>query len=99
MALAVKLSSPGPILFRQKRIGQDGREIEDTAQAVFQYADGTTRQLVCFSHSFDYYISNHTPADGEGWDQRRHTLTATLTRLAAALRAPNYQEPSGDSDS
>ena len=66
---------------------------------TYQYPDGTARQLVCFSHSFDYYISNHTPADGEAWDQRRHTLTATLTRLAAVLRAPNYQEPSGDSDS
>jgi exopolysaccharide biosynthesis polyprenyl glycosylphosphotransferase len=28
VALAVKLSSPGPVFFRQKRIGQDGREIE-----------------------------------------------------------------------
>lgn len=57
------------------------------------------RQLVCFSHSFEYYISNHTPQGAEGWDQSRHTLTATLTRMADVLRAPNYQEPSGDSDS
>ena len=28
VALAVKLSSPGPVFFRQERIGQDGREIE-----------------------------------------------------------------------
>ena len=28
LALAVRLSSPGPILFRQRRIGQHGREIE-----------------------------------------------------------------------
>ena len=28
VALAVRLSSPGPVFFRQKRIGQDGREIE-----------------------------------------------------------------------
>jgi exopolysaccharide biosynthesis polyprenyl glycosylphosphotransferase len=28
VSLAVKLSSPGPILFRQRRVGQDGREID-----------------------------------------------------------------------
>jgi exopolysaccharide biosynthesis polyprenyl glycosylphosphotransferase len=28
LALAVKLSSPGPILFRQRRIGRDGRDFE-----------------------------------------------------------------------
>ena len=28
LALAVRISSPGPILFRQRRIGQHGREIE-----------------------------------------------------------------------
>jgi lipopolysaccharide/colanic/teichoic acid biosynthesis glycosyltransferase len=28
LALAVRLSSPGPILFRQRRIGRDGRDFE-----------------------------------------------------------------------
>jgi lipopolysaccharide/colanic/teichoic acid biosynthesis glycosyltransferase len=28
LAIAVKLSSPGPILFRQRRIGQDGQVFE-----------------------------------------------------------------------
>jgi predicted dehydrogenase len=33
---------------------QDGREIEDTAQAVFQYADGTTFNYeACIANSFD----------------------------------------------
>jgi hypothetical protein len=66
---------------------------------TYQYPDGTVRQLVCFSHSLDYYVSNHNPTDDERWDQRRHTLTATLSRMADVLRAPNYQEPSGDRDS
>ena len=67
--------------------------------AAYTYPDGTTRQLVCFSHSLDYYLSNHTPSVRERWQQGRHTVTATLTRLADALRAPNYQGPSGDLDS
>ena len=28
VALAVRLTSPGPVLFRQRRVGQDGRELE-----------------------------------------------------------------------
>ena len=65
----------------------------------YSYPDGMTRQLACFSHSFDYYISNHTPNEGERWRQGVHTVSATLTRLAQALSVPNYQGPSGDSDS
>jgi hypothetical protein len=65
----------------------------------YQFQDGTIRQLVCFSHSLDYYVSSHNPTDDERWDQGRHTLTATLSRMADVLRAPNYEEPSGDRDS
>ncbi|HEY1334656.1 MAG TPA: hypothetical protein VGF31_10405 [Myxococcaceae bacterium] len=67
--------------------------------ATYQYPDGTTRQLVCFSHSFDYYISNHVLDEDERWCYGMHTLTATLSRLAEVLRAPNYQGPSGAGDS
>lgn len=66
--------------------------------ATYPFPEGP-RQLVCFSHSFEYYITGHTPQGDEGWDQSRHTLTATLSRMADVLRAPNYQEPSGDRDS
>jgi hypothetical protein len=65
---------------------------------AYQYGDGTTRQLVCFSHSFDYYISGHGPTEEERWRNGLHTLTATLSRLAEVLRAPNYKGPSGDRD-
>lgn len=66
--------------------------------ATYPFPEGP-RQLVCFSHSFEYYITGHTPAEGEEWVQGRHTLTATLSRMGDVLRAPNYQEPSGDRDS
>ena len=67
--------------------------------ASYQFPDGAARQLVCFSHSFDFYISGHSPTDEERWQQGVHTVTATLTRLAEVLRAPNYERPSGDRDS
>ena len=66
--------------------------------ATYPFPEGP-RQLVCFSQSFEYYITGHTPQGDEGWDPARHTLTATLSRMADVLRAPNYQEPSGDRDS
>jgi exopolysaccharide biosynthesis polyprenyl glycosylphosphotransferase len=44
VALAVKLSSPGPILFRQKRIGQDGREIEVLKFRTLRHNDQSDTQ-------------------------------------------------------
>lgn len=59
--------------------------------------DNNTRsdQLVCFSHSRDYYHSNHSPQPGQRWQQGRHTVAATLTRMHRVLRAPYYQGPAG----
>jgi hypothetical protein len=57
------------------------------------------RQLVCCSMTFEYYISGHNPASGQQWQQGRHTLGATLTRIQDALTSPNYQRPSGAHDS
>lgn len=64
----------------------------------YRYPDGSTRELVCFSHALDYYISGHNPTDAERWKQGTHTVSATLTRIADVLKAPNYQGPSGDLD-
>jgi hypothetical protein len=55
--------------------------------------------LVCCSMTFEYYISGHNPASGQQWQQGRHTLGATLTRIQDALTSPNYQRPSGAHDS
>ena len=66
---------------------------------TFEYRDpatGTvleTRQLVCFSQNFDYYISGHTAQPSEQWDRSRHNLVATLTRLQLLLQAPHYMGP------
>ncbi len=65
----------------------------------YAYPDQSIRQLVCFSHSFDYYLSSHTANDPERWRHGTHTVSATLSRIAQALHAPNYIGPSGDRDS
>lgn len=57
------------------------------------------RQLVCCSMILEYYISNHNPTGGQRWQQGRHTLGATLTRIQDALTIPYYQGPAGADDS
>jgi hypothetical protein len=47
---------------------------------------------------FEYYITGHTPTDGQRWQKGRHTLAATLNRISTALISPNYRGPSGDLD-
>lgn len=58
--------------------------------------DGTlveNRQLVCFSHNFDYYISGHNAQPSELWQPGTHNVSATLTRLHHLLQAPHYVGP------
>ncbi|WP_284762115.1 hypothetical protein [Arthrobacter sp. efr-133-R2A-63] len=65
----------------------------------FSYPDGSADQLVCFSQSRDYYISNHTPFPGEKWQPGTHTLAATLSRLHEVLTPPCYLGRAGALDS
>lgn len=60
--------------------------------------DGVPRQLVCCSMTFEYYISSHQPNAGQRWQQGRHTLGATLTRIQDALTSEQYQGPAGAVD-
>ncbi|MDF3140861.1 hypothetical protein [Streptomyces sp. T21Q-yed] len=60
--------------------------------AAYGYADGS-RQLVCCSMTFEYYITGHSPTAGQQWQQGRHTLMATLSRIQDALDSPNYKGP------
>jgi hypothetical protein len=77
---------------------QDSPGFSFRLHANYRYADSSERQLVCFSHSFDYYLSGHSPSERERWRQGTHTVTATLSRMAQVLRPPNYLGPSGDRD-
>lgn len=53
------------------------------------------RQLVCFSFTAEYYMTNHNPTETQRWMQGRHTIAATLNRLQEVLSPPLYQGPSG----
>lgn len=65
----------------------------------YPFQDGP-RQLVCFSHSLDYYLSGHAPTPEEHWQQGKHTVSATLSRIADVLRTPGcYLGRIGDNDS
>ncbi len=59
----------------------------------YRYADGSFNQLVCFSMTAEYYMTNHKPTPTQRWTQGRHTVAATLSRLREVLRPPYYKEP------
>jgi hypothetical protein len=78
---------------------------EVTAQSWFalhdsyQYCDAQGQplfegQLVCFSMTAEYYMSNHAPTDAQRWTPGRHTVAATLSRLGEILSPPHYGGPS-----
>jgi hypothetical protein len=64
----------------------------------YQYRNGQGQvllegQLVCFSMTAEYYMSNHSPTEEQKWQQGRHTVAATLSRLAEVLGPPHYIAP------
>lgn len=63
--------------------------------ATYGFADGTQKQLVCFSFNLDYYISNHSCKATELWQQGQHTVAATLYRLYEILGPAYYCGPAG----
>jgi hypothetical protein len=57
------------------------------------FGDGTTGQMLCFSFTAEYYKTGHSPTERATWEQGRHTVSATITRIAALLRQPYYVGP------
>lgn len=51
-------------------------------------------QLICFSYNLGYYLSGHTPAEGQAWRPGKDRLDATLNRIHAALQSAAYAGPS-----
>ena len=65
----------------------------------YQYCDAQGHplfegQLLCFSMTAEYYMSNHGPTDAQRWTPGRHTVAATLSRLGEILSPLYYRGPS-----
>jgi hypothetical protein len=61
--------------------------------AQYPWPGGSLRQLVCFTLSAEYYMTDHSPKESEEWKQGRHTVAATLNRLAEVLSPQYYRRP------
>lgn len=51
------------------------------------------RQLVCFTGTAEFYLTDHSPQETEKWKQGRHTVAMTLNRLQEVLSQPYYVSP------
>jgi hypothetical protein len=59
----------------------------------YPFPSGIEDQLVCFSYSFDYYVSGHGPTEDQKWRPGRDRLDATLNRLYTVLNSGAYLGP------
>jgi exopolysaccharide biosynthesis polyprenyl glycosylphosphotransferase len=73
VAIAVRMSSPGPILFRQRRVGRDGHEFD-----VLKFR--TMREIATDAHAFE--LPDGVAPGGVEGDDRRTRIGATLRRLS-----------------
>lgn len=78
LALAIKLDSPGPVLFRQERIGQGGRRFR-LLKLRTMFADAEARRAELLAHSKD-----------PGWLHLEHD--PRITRVGGLLRLASLDE-------
>jgi exopolysaccharide biosynthesis polyprenyl glycosylphosphotransferase len=76
VALAVRLGSPGPILFRQRRVGRDGREFDVLKFRTMKLAQSAPQRIEL--------VDGMAPGGIEGVDRR--------TRLGRFLRDSSLDE-------
>jgi hypothetical protein len=61
---------------------------------TYTFRDGSAGQMICISFTAEYYRTSHSPSADAVWQQGRHTVSATITRIARMLRDPYYDRPS-----
>ncbi|MBA2627835.1 MAG: sugar transferase, partial [Gemmatimonadales bacterium] len=92
IALAVRLDSPGPVLFRQERIGVGGRRFRvwKFRTMVHGASDRSHRDLVARMLAGDEQGTKHTGTDGK--DVFKLLNDPRVTRVGALLRRTSLDE-------
>lgn len=57
------------------------------------FHDGDPRPLVCFPHALGWYEADHVSTAEVRWVQGKHTVAATLSRLAEILSPAYFRGP------
>jgi hypothetical protein len=59
----------------------------------YKFSDGSAGQMICITFTAEYYRTSHSPPKDAVWLPGRHTVAATITRVAELLRQPYYGQP------
>jgi exopolysaccharide biosynthesis polyprenyl glycosylphosphotransferase len=81
-ALAVRLSSPGPVLFTQRRVGRDGKVFDLYKFRSMRLAPGQTELSADDSTALEFLLGGDTAPGGVEGDDRRTPIGRFLRRFS-----------------
>jgi exopolysaccharide biosynthesis polyprenyl glycosylphosphotransferase len=81
-AVAVALSSPGPVLFRQRRVGRDGKVFDFYKFRSMRLAPGETEPTDDESGALEFLLGGDTAPGGVEGDDRRTAVGRFLRRTS-----------------
>ncbi len=87
-ALAVALSSPGPVLFRQRRVGRDGKVFDFYKFRSMRLSPGQTRPLDDEAGALEFLLGGDIAPGGVEGDDRRTAVGRFLRRHLGGRASP-----------